>query len=238
MTRRIHETAKVHPSAILPEDCSIGKYCVIGEGVKILTPSALIKDFTRIHDRTLVTGTTPFAIGYNCYVGPGCVLDTRGGLYLSSNIGIGAYSQLWTHILFGDTLQGCQWDKVKPMYIGHDVWFVGHCVVSPIHAEPWSMAMLGSTIVSDMAYNTVYAGVPAKPKDIQQKIHRSKEEVIEAFEKEMNYLNVSQDLRNTFNPIARTYVPIKYTDDQLELLNTLYPRMKFVPEGEDYTAYA
>jgi hypothetical protein len=47
------------------------------------------------------------------------------------------------------------------MEIGNDVWFVGHCIVSPIKAEDKSMAMVGSVITKDMSYNEIYAGSPA-----------------------------------------------------------------------------
>ena len=48
------------------------------------------------------------------------------------------------------------------MIIGNDVWFVGHCIVSPIIAKDKSMAMVGSVIVKDMEENHVYGGSPAR----------------------------------------------------------------------------
>jgi len=45
--------------------------------------------------------------------------------------------------------------------VGNDVWFVGHCVVSPVVVEDKSMSM--SVITKDMKYNEIYAGAPAKP---------------------------------------------------------------------------
>jgi hypothetical protein len=48
------------------------------------------------------------------------------------------------------------------MSIGNDVWFVGHCIVSPITAADKSMAMVGSVVTKDMKYNEIYAGSPAK----------------------------------------------------------------------------
>ena len=37
---------------------------------------------------------------------------------------------------FGDTLYGSRWDSVGELSVGDDVWFVGHCLVGPIHAGP------------------------------------------------------------------------------------------------------
>ena len=50
----------------------------------------------------------------------------------------------------------------KNLIIGNDVWFVGHCIVTPVNAKDKSMAMVGSVITKDMEYNTIYAGSPAK----------------------------------------------------------------------------
>ncbi len=69
---------------------------------------------------------------------------------------------------FGDPLQGCRWESSKPMVIEDDVWFVGHCLVSPIHAKAKSMAMLGSLVTKDMEANRTYAGTPAK--DMTEKL--------------------------------------------------------------------
>jgi hypothetical protein len=42
------------------------------------------------------------------------------------------------------------------------VWFVGHCIVSPIVAKDKAMALVGSVITKDMEENSIYAGSPAK----------------------------------------------------------------------------
>lgn len=241
---QIHVTARVHPSAVIPDDIKIGKYCVIGPGVKILTPSAWIRDFTRIHDNTLVSGTRSFYTGYNCWIGNGCILDTRGNLIISNGVGIGAYSQLWTHARFGDTLQGCRFNTEKEMFIEHDVWFVGHCIVSPIHAKPWSMALVGSVVTKDMEENRIYAGVPAcdvsnklgGQRDIltELEIHRRfttlVQQFIERYPKNSKYFDETK-----FSPVTRFYTP----ETQEELiqvqdlfLNFAYPLAKFIPNEE------
>jgi thiamine monophosphate synthase len=48
------------------------------------------------------------------------------------------------------------------------VWFVGHCIVSPINAKDKSMALVGSVVTKDMDENKIYAGSPAK--DITEKV--------------------------------------------------------------------
>lgn len=54
------------------------------------------------------------------------------------------------------------------MVVEDGVWFVGHCLVSPIRAKARSMAMLGSVVTKDMDHNRIYAGTPAK--DITDKV--------------------------------------------------------------------
>jgi len=49
-----------------------------------------------------------------------------------------------------------------------DVWFVGHCIVSPVTVEDRAMALVGSVVTKDMKENHIYGGSPAK--DLTEKI--------------------------------------------------------------------
>lgn len=146
----------------------LGDGVLIGDNVIIEGPHVSIGDYTVIRENTQILGKSPFMIGMCCWVGQGCILDATDVMTIGNGVGIGAHSQLWTHIRFGDTNEGCLWNNTKPMVIEDDVWFVGHCLVSPIHAKNKSMAMLGSVISKDMIQNHIYAGVPAK--DITEKM--------------------------------------------------------------------
>jgi acetyltransferase-like isoleucine patch superfamily enzyme len=158
----------IHPSAILcgsdggqARRIVIGDHCYIGEGVQIRCPDFSLGDYSKIHHNTTVHGYLPCHIGHNAWIGQNCIIDSIGGTTIGDNCGIGAHSQLWSHIKYGDTLEGCRFLSESPMQIGKDVWFVGHCIVSPIVAEDKSMAMVGSVITKKMTYNTIYAGCPA-----------------------------------------------------------------------------
>lgn len=158
----------IHPSARItgPDGGSarrfaIGDHCYIGEGVQIRCPDFSLGDYSKLHHQTSVHGYQPCRIGHNAWIGQFCIIDSIGGTTIGDNCGIGAHSQLWSHIKFGDTLEGCRFLSEKPMLIGKDVWFVGHCIVSPIVAEDRSMAMVGSVVTKDMKFNTIYAGSPA-----------------------------------------------------------------------------
>jgi acetyltransferase-like isoleucine patch superfamily enzyme len=146
----------------------LGDHVRIGEHCKLRVPVLEIGDYTQIHNHTLANGYKPLTIGHNGWFGQNCILNATDELRIGNNCGVGAYSQLWTHIAFGDVLQGCRWHSTKPMTIGNDVWFVGHCIVSPIIAKDRAMALVGAVITRDMDENHVYAGSPAK--DVTDKV--------------------------------------------------------------------
>lgn len=139
----------------------IGDNCYIGHNVQIICDDFALGDYSKIQHSTNVHGYLPCKIGHNAWIGQYTIIDSIGGTTIGNNCGIGAHSQIWSHIKFGDTLEGCRFLMEKPMDIGNDVWFVGHCIVSPIKAHDKSMAMVGSVVTKDMAFNEIYAGSPA-----------------------------------------------------------------------------
>lgn len=153
----------------------IGDGVLIGDNVTIDAPEVHIGDYTLIRENTQILGKKSFRMGMCCWVGQNCILDATENMTIGNGVGIGAHSQLWTHIRFGDTLQGCRWEAEKPMVVEDDVWFVGHCLVSPIHARQGAMAMLGSVVTKDLEANHIYAGTPAK--DLTDKLGNQYQEV-------------------------------------------------------------
>jgi acetyltransferase-like isoleucine patch superfamily enzyme len=139
----------------------IGNGCVFCDNVHIQATDFTIGNYASIYDSCLFPGPGSIEIGHNFWLGHRSMVDSAGGTAIGNNVGVGAQSQLWTHIQFGDTLSGCRFASHKPLLIGNDVWFVGHCLVSPITAGDRSMAMLGSTVIKDMAADRTYAGSPA-----------------------------------------------------------------------------
>ncbi len=158
----IHPTVSISGSSGPAESVRIGANVYIGEGVQIMCPDFTIGDYGKIQKYTTIHGYMPCVIGHNAWIGQFTVVDCIAGTSIGNNCGIGAHSQLWTHIKYGDILAGCRFNSSRPLRIGNDVWFVGHCIVSPIDAADRSMAMVGSVITADMLENTVYAGVPAR----------------------------------------------------------------------------
>jgi acetyltransferase-like isoleucine patch superfamily enzyme len=160
----ISPTAEIHESVVFGPNCvdiSIGHATRIRAGTYIDVPKLSIGDYVTISPGVVIHGQE-IAIGHNCWIGQYSILDGHGGLlFVGNNVGIGAHSQLWSHMKFGDRLDGCRWYRMSDLIIEDDVWLVGHCLVTPIVARAKSMLMLGGLATHDMEANQIYAGSPA-----------------------------------------------------------------------------
>lgn len=207
-----------------------------------------VGDYCKIHHDTNIHGYLPCKIGHNGWIGQYSIIDSIGGTTIGNNCGIGAHSQIWSHIKYGDTLEGCRFLNEKPMVIGNDVWFVGHCIVSPIIAQDKSMAMVGSVITKDMSFNEIYAGSPAK--SISDKIGFQFLEVpvLDKLDKMKHYLNqfdsncktiqIVENFENIditnpkvtyFNVSSREYTK-RLTTEEISFMKFLLPeKAKFTP---------
>lgn len=195
---------------------TIGYGSFLGNDIYIDIPELTIGDYTTIHKNTTIHGYKPCKIGHNCWIGQFTIIDSIGGTSIGNNVGIGASSQLWSHIKFGDTLEGCLWNKNSSLTIEDDVWFVGHCIVSPILARKKSMLLVGGVITKDMEENHVYAGVPAK--DITNQVgpqfkQVSLEEKIELFNQLYQQFLVENNLTsNDFSILVVDKIDVKSTE--------------------------
>jgi acetyltransferase-like isoleucine patch superfamily enzyme len=154
---RIEPNVEIHCRRLV-----LGDGVVIRAGTRIEMTDLVIGDYTVINQHCFLSGTNWCRIGHNSWIGHYSVVDSIGTTRIGDNVGVGAHSQLWTHAYFGDILEGCNFASERPLVIEDDVWLVGHCIVTPIHAASRSMAMVGSVVTRDMEANRVYAGVPAK----------------------------------------------------------------------------
>jgi acetyltransferase-like isoleucine patch superfamily enzyme len=153
----------------------LGDFCYVGRETRVLAPDFRLGDYSKLHAYSYAYGEKALQIGRNCWIGGNTVLDSLGGLDIDDNVGIGAHSQVWTHIQFGDIVEGCRFHSRKYMHIGHDAWLVGHCILSPVRVGEKSMAMAGSVITKEMLPNHIYAGVPAR--DVTDKLGHQFEEL-------------------------------------------------------------
>lgn len=232
----------------------IGDGVRIGDNVLVAAEDFSIGDYGTIYGDCFFPGPGRIQIGHNFWAGKGAIVDAMGGTTIGNNVCIGVQTQLWTHMVFGDTLAGCRFHKVSEVWIGDDVWFGGNCLVSPIRCESRSLAMLGSVVVHDMAFNRVYAGVPARditdkvgppfidadPNDMAVELERR---ILAFKEKHPQFAGAkigitttnSNDQRNydlIFNVQARTYTK-RNTKLEYALIRHLLPEAKFTPMQTD-----
>lgn len=235
------------------EQLYLGDHVYIGEGCNIQVPELIIGDYTKIHRGALIYGRQPLKIGYNCWIGEHTIIDAEGRTTIGNGVGAGAYSQLWSHIRHGDVLEGCRYLNFGELSVEDDVWFVGSCIVSPIHAAKKSVALVGSVVTRDMEENHVYGGSPAK--DLTDKLGQPFESR-EIYQKYTGLINrwlefkgkykeswtdppidiltsfcTNKHLGTQFNVTTRTYTK---TGSPIEVafMKFLLPEVKFTPEGE------
>lgn len=220
---------------------NIGDNTFIGDNVRIIIDEFEIGDYCKIHHHTNIHGYKPLKVGHNAWIGQGTIIDSIGGVYIGNNCGIGAYSQLWSHIRYGDPLEGCNYESENELKIGNDVWFVGHCIVSPIVALDKSMALVGSVITKNMDYNSIYGGSPAinltnkiKPQFRKLTIDE-KWGIMRSFKlpKNVKLIDNDFDIKNNevsyFNIDKRMYTK-RNTDEEVLFMKDLQKKLiKFIP---------
>jgi acetyltransferase-like isoleucine patch superfamily enzyme len=219
----------------------IGDNTYIGDHVQIIVNEFKIGDYSKVHHHTNFHGYKPLNIGHNAWIGQGTIIDSIGGVTIGDNCGIGAYSQLWSHIRYGDPLNGCNYGSNKPLIIGNDVWFVGHCVVSPITACDKSMALVGSVVTKDMEENHIYGGSPAKdltgkiPPQFSPITTEEKRKIISQFSPPPSIkiiediCEIKEDNVSYFNINDRKYTK-RGTNEEVQFMKILQSKLiKFTP---------
>lgn len=142
----------------------LGEQSLIAHDTKILTPAAVVGDYTTIHNHTLCNGRKPLLMGHNCWVGQNCVLNSEDDLTIGNNVGIGAYSSVYTHGYFGDMLEGCNVFKIGPVTLADDVWILGsYNIISPgVTIGEKALVLTGSNVTRDVPANHTVGGAPAR----------------------------------------------------------------------------
>lgn len=238
----ISETAVIRGLNGNAKRVEIGDNTYIGDNVQIIVDDFKIGDYSKVHHHSNFHGYKPLHIGHNAWIGQGTIIDSIGGTTIGDNCGIGAYSQLWSHIRYGDPLEGCNYESNSPLTVGKDVWFVGHCIISPINAADKSMALVGSVVTKDMEKNHIYGGSPAK--DLTNKIQPQFTPLsINEKRKLMSQFNMGSDIKliedwdeaidletvSYFNIVDRTYNK-RQTENEINFMKQLQSKLiKFTP---------
>ncbi|NCZ55268.1 MAG: hypothetical protein EBY86_01305 [Acidimicrobiia bacterium] len=192
------------------DDLRIGDGVWIQDNVVLEGPKIHIGDYTVLGNGLQISGKSPCQIGMSCWIGPDSRIDASGKVDIDNGVGIATGCQLWTHMRFGDTLQGCRFEWYRDLKIEEDVYIGGNALLGPIHAGRRSAALLGAVVTNDMQPNRVYAGVPAI--DITDRVGP-------------HYVEVSTDLKyqmmvsklQEFNTTERRVSPIEIVKEWPEV---------------------
>lgn len=183
----IHETAFIHPNVILGEFNNIGRNVeiniitenspsckivigdnnTIGDNTRIIITDGEfhIGDWNVIHNNCLLLVGANFKIKNNCWIGQSSVLDGTGGLKIGNGVRIGMHSQIWSHAVSGELIEGCKLFIKQETVLCDDVWLVGSCLVSSgVTLGKRVIALLGSVVNSDFSEGSVISGNPAQIK--------------------------------------------------------------------------
>lgn len=250
----IKQRTSLGSNVVFGKNCKkidIGFGCFIGRDVYIDVEELSIGDYTTIHHGSILHGIKT-SIGHNCWFGHYTIIDSLGGYtQIGNGVGVGAHSQLWSHMKFGDVLEGCRWNSTGTLILEDDVWLVGHSIVGPIHAKKKAMLMTGSVAVKNLEENQIYAGTPAQnvtdklglqfsDLSLKEKISKFEElkrdfervtgypsnnfVIVDSFSNQHNFKKLTQ-----FNLRKRIYLP-RYTEDEFRFMKfLLYDKAKFVP---------
>ena len=158
--RRTTLSALRGPSAYV----HLGEHSMIGSDSRVLIPVLVMGDYVAVQNHALINGLKPVRIGHNSWVGQNCVLNANESLSIGNNVGIGAYSSLYTHGFFGDLLEGCQVHKVAPVTLEDDAWILGsYNVISPgVTVGKKALVLTGSNVTRDVPANHCVGGSPAR----------------------------------------------------------------------------
>lgn len=147
---------------------AVGDCCFIGGDSRILVRAFNAGDYVVLHNHLLSNGDSELTIGNNSWMGQNGILNANAPLKIGNNVGIGAYSAVWTHGKFGALIDGCLMHKEAPVVIDDDacLW---RAVVSPGVTVGRRVTVLpGSVLTKDAPAGSCFGGVPAA--DISGKV--------------------------------------------------------------------
>jgi len=141
---------------------NIGDFTTIGPNCRIDVPELVIGDYSVIYNDCLFYGSKAIIIGHNFYLGGRSILNSYAPLTIGNGVGIGTQSQVWTHALWGEEMEGCMLTPIEPVSIEEGAWLVGHVVVGAgISIGKYSIILPASLLTKSTGPKTVWGGVPA-----------------------------------------------------------------------------
>jgi acetyltransferase-like isoleucine patch superfamily enzyme len=151
----------------------MGDCCFVGRDSRILPRVFCAGDYVVLHNHLLANGDSELTIGNNAWMGQNGILNANSALKIGDNVGIGAYSAVWTHGKFGALIDGCLMHKEAPVVIEDDacLW---RAVVSPgVTVGRKAVVLPGSVVTRDVPPDSCLGGVPAEDLSRKVKTYRS-----------------------------------------------------------------
>ncbi len=110
-------------------------------------------------------GARRVEIGARVWINAGCYLDASDRIEIGDDVAIGQNVMLLTQTHeIGDASQRAAANRTAPVTIGNGCWLGARATVLPgVTIGPGSLVAAGSVVASDVAPNTLVAGVPARP---------------------------------------------------------------------------
>ncbi|HEV2390255.1 MAG TPA: hypothetical protein VGS04_05975 [Nitrososphaerales archaeon] len=145
----------------------------IGRDSRILVREFWAGDYVVLHNHLLANGDAELTIGNNAWMGQNGILNANSALKIGNNVGIGAYSAVWTHGKFGALIDGCLMHKDAPVTIEDDacLW---RAVISPgVTVGRRAVILPGAVMTKDAPRESCFGGIPALDLSSKVKTYRS-----------------------------------------------------------------
>jgi acetyltransferase-like isoleucine patch superfamily enzyme len=200
----------------------IGKKSIIGQGTKIRGRRITLgREFYSVGSLEVGGGScleqqSELKAGYWFHAGRGTFINTARLVEIGDEVGIGGYSNLYTHGAYLNVLNGFpeQWGEI---HIGDNVWMPNATVHPGIYIGSNTVIGDGSVVTRDIPSNCFAAGVPCKvirencyPKPLDKisavnKLH----EILSGYESDYSQVEVTEEgtivFRGTvFDPFKKT----------------------------------
>ena len=191
------------------EDFTLGDCSFIGKDSRVLVRRFEAGDYVVLHNHLLANGDGCLGLGHNSWMGQNGILNANVDLKIGKNVGIGAYSAVWTHGKFVSLIDGCLMHKEAPVTIEDDacLW---RAVVSPgVTVGRRATVLPGSILTRDAPPGSCFGGVPAE--DISEKVQTyRKVSPEEQFDMMKGFVSefVSKEYPGRSEPLGGDYVDL------------------------------
>jgi acetyltransferase-like isoleucine patch superfamily enzyme len=152
---------------INPVNIFIGDGVVIKDGVSFENlESVQIKDYVKIHKDVHIQASKDnsgkLIVGYNSWIGERTIINCSRDITIGNDVGIGAYSQLWTHGYFPSIADGYPY-KYGNITIKNGAWLPPSCLVLPgVEIGEYAIIGTGSVVTKNIGSKVFAMGIPCK----------------------------------------------------------------------------